>query len=151
MNHSHWNNNGGNIHHCDNLTTFYVVWCNLSQPVERWKQGEKAARERSETGWKNSAKKMETQMDAHSVAVISRDGWERQRCGLVPASATTRREKQIRTKFGNVRKRGQEIGWFRGTERKQRGMKAEDKKGGRHMEEKQEWWYSLMIPLGKLK
>lgn len=52
---------------------------------------------------------METQMDAHSVAVISRDGWGRQRCGSVPASSTTRREKQNRTKFGNVRKRGQEM------------------------------------------
>lgn len=49
---------------------------------------------------------METQMGAHSAAVISRDGWGRQRCGSVPAWSATRR-KQNRTKFGNVRKRGQ--------------------------------------------
>lgn len=58
---------------------------------------------------KQVKEKMETQMDASSLAVISRDGRGRQRCGSVPASTTTRREKQNRAKFGNLRKRGHEM------------------------------------------
>ena len=78
---------------------------------------------------------METQMDAHSC------------CGNLPrwlrASTTwlgsslendTTREKQNRTKFGKVRKRGQEMGWVRDSVRKQRGIKTEDERGGRHAE-----------------
>lgn len=75
----------------------------------------------------------------HTVsAVISRDGWERQSCGSVPASSTTCREKQNRTIFGNLRKRGQEMGWFRDPERTHGSMRAEDEKGGRHTEIKRE-------------
>lgn len=51
-----------------------------------------------------------------------------------------RREKQNRTKSGNVRKRGQEMGWFRDTERKERSVKAEDKKGKNGNAEKIKRW-----------
>lgn len=48
----------------------------------------------------------------------------------------TRRQKQNRAKFGNIRKRGQEMGYS--PREKQRGMKAEGKEGGRHTETKRE-------------
>lgn len=72
---------------------------------------------------------METQLDIHSVVGISRD------------SATTWRQKQIKAKFGNTRKRGQALGWF--IQRKQREVrKVDDKKTDRwqrqvHPEESQ--------------
>lgn len=64
------------------------------------------------------------------VAVISRDSWGHNSCGSVPASSTPRKgEKQGRTKFGKVWKRGQDMGWFRDAERKPRSMKAKDRIG----------------------
>lgn len=80
---------------------------------------------------------METQMDAHSCC-SNLPRWLRASKMWLGSNLKydTKGKKQNRTKFGNVRKRGQEMGWVRDAERKQRGIKAQDKKGGRHKERK---------------